>query len=160
MSTEQRYIRCTPFTAVNRLQPHIGKVWGWDRWPLPMTVFQLSAFVGTAVGLLLGWHAWGRFGMLNFPIYAGAVAGSKYATRRIQVGGRAIWAAALGLAGSYTGKPRMDGRKFKARQLTRYKERRMLLVPDPQWRRYPLAFVTTHGHRPRVRFCYWVKAKP
>jgi hypothetical protein len=99
--------------------------------------------------------------MANFLIYIGAVVGSTYATRQVRIGGRAPWAAGLGLVGSLTGRPRVNGRPYKAKTVTRYKASRMLLIPDEHWRHYILAVAwSKHSHgRRKIHFHrnWWVR---
>jgi len=139
MESEKRYVRCVPFTRTKRLPSTIGDVYGYTKWPLPMTTFQFSTFVLVVVGGLLFWHLWAHFGKLDYLIYVGAVLGSKYATRQVRIEGRAPWGAALGLVGSLTSRARVNGLAYNPTTVTRYKAHRMLLIPDEHWRYYILA---------------------
>lgn len=148
---EQRRIRCIPFTPAKRQPPYVGDFFGYTGWPLPLTVFQFSTLAVVAIGMLFTWHLWGRFGMGNFLVYLGAVSGCTYATRQVRIQGRAPWAAGVGLVGSLIGRPRVNGKPYRAKTVTRYKASRMLLIPDETWKRYRFAIVASH-HSQRRRF--------
>jgi len=158
METVLRYIRCVPYTRAKRHAPMIGKVWGYTGWPLPVTVFQFAAMLVSSLGLIFTTPIWAHFGMANVLIFLGAVFGSMFATKQIRIEGRSPWGAALGAGASLAGRPRLDGRRFRSRILTRYRERKMVLVPGPEWKRYRFAIVavsTPKGRRRRLRRDYW-----
>jgi hypothetical protein len=80
--------------------------------------------------------------MANYVVYPALVAGATWLSRHVRIQGQAPWAAGLGLLEALSGRPKLNGFPFKPMIETRYRERRMLLMPDVGWKRHRFAIVT------------------
>ena len=156
MTDEPKFIRCVPFTRAKRHASMIGSVWGYTSWPLPVTNFQFAAGLVAMVGLGFTAPLWGHFGLLNVPLFFGGVLLAVFATRQIRIEGRSPGGFLLGVGASLASRPRLAGRKFRSRLVTRYEDSRVLLVPDDGWRCTRWAVVPVkHGRGHRLRHNYW-----
>lgn len=152
MSEEKRYIRCAPFTRAQRQAQTIGDVWGYRGWPLPLTIYQFGGMLGAAAIMVFTERLWAHFGLTNLLIAFVVEIIVMYGSRSVRIEGRTPWAAGLGVGMAAMGRPRINGKRYRERTVTRYKARKMLLVPDEHWHRYPFAIVEAKHAQGRARW--------